>query len=84
MSMKPLYGVYVFLTPETARCLKLDLYGGERASSVDEALQSFMRRFHLFYVELALVMSISEQGEVLGGEFRLQVPCEGKTQEVFP
>src|SRR6266516_6548849 len=54
MPMKPLYGVYVFLTPETARSLKPDLYGGERALTVDEALQSFMRRFHVFYVETAL------------------------------
>jgi hypothetical protein len=82
MARKQLYGVYVFLTPETARCFKLDLYGGERALTVDEALQSFMRRFHLFYIELALVMSISEQGDILGGAFRLQVSGEVKRQEV--
>jgi hypothetical protein len=82
MARKQLYGVYVFLTPETARCFTLDLYGGEHALTADEALQSFMRRFHLFYVELALVMSISEQGDILGGEFRLQVSCEVKKQEV--
>jgi hypothetical protein len=84
MPMKPLYGVYVFLTPETARSLKLDLYGGERALTVDEALQSFMRRFHLFYVETALVMSVSEQGEIIGGAFRLQVSCDLKKQEAHP
>lgn len=82
MARKPLYGVYVCLTPESARCLKVDLYGGERATSVDEALQSFMRRFQLFYVEMALVMSVSEQGEITGGAFRLQVSCELKKQEV--
>jgi hypothetical protein len=84
MARKQLYGVYVFLTPETARCFTLDLYGGERAVSVDEALQLFMRRFHLFYVELALVMSVSEQGEITGGTFRLQVSCDVKKQEVHP
>ncbi len=82
MSMKPLYGVYVCLTADSARCLKIDLYGGERASTVDEALHGFMRRFHLFYVETALIMSISEQGDILGGDFRLQVSCELKQQEV--
>jgi hypothetical protein len=84
MARKQLYGVYVFLTPDSARAFKVDLYGGERASTVDEALQSFMRRFQLFSVELALVMSISEQGEITGGEFRLQVSCEGKRHDGQP
>jgi hypothetical protein len=82
MARKQLYGVYVFLTPDSARAFKVDLYGGERASTVDEALQSFMRRFHLFHVETALVMSVSEQGEITGGAFRLQVSCDLKKQEV--
>ncbi len=81
--MKPLYGVYVFLPPESARAFKLDLYGGERASPCEEALQLFMRRLHLLYVELALTMSVSEQGEMTGGAFRLQVSCDVKKQEAL-
>jgi hypothetical protein len=84
MACKQLYGVCVCLTPETARCLKIDLYGGERALTVDEALHLFMRRFGVFYVETALILSISEQGEITAGEFRLQVSCEVKKQEVNP
>jgi glucan phosphoethanolaminetransferase (alkaline phosphatase superfamily) len=81
MPVKPLYAVYVFLIPESARRLNVDLYGGERATSPDEALSLFMRYYALSYVQTALILRISETGEVLGGEFRLCVSCEVKKQE---
>ena len=82
--MKPLYGVYVFLSPESARAFHVDLYGGERASCAEEALQLFMRRLQVSYVELALTMSVSEQGEMTGGAFHVQVSCDLGPHEAQP
>ena len=73
--LKQLYGVYVWLTPESARRYDPDRYGGARADGIDHALQCFMHQYSLSYVERAMVIRISEQGDVLGGEFRYGVFC---------
>jgi hypothetical protein len=73
MPAKPLYGVYVWLTPESTRSYNPQMYGGARADGFDHALQCFMHQHTLSYVEQALIIEVSEQGEWLGGTFRYQV-----------
>jgi hypothetical protein len=73
MPAKPLYGVYVWLTPESTHSYNPQMYGGARADGFDQALRCFMHQHALPYVEQALIVQISEQGERLGGAFRYQV-----------
>jgi hypothetical protein len=75
MAIKLLYGVYVWLTPESTRSYNPEMYGGARADGLDHALQCFMHQYSLPYVERALIIQISEEGQVLGGSFRYQVFC---------
>ena len=82
MAVKPLYGVYVWLTPESTRRYDPEMYGGVYADDFDCALQCFMHRYSLPYVERAMIVRISEQGDILGGEFRYQVSYPVQRQEM--